>query len=102
MILEITSENFEKEVMQSQMPVLLDFWAKWCGPCRMLSPIIDEVAQETMEQIKVGKINVDDQQELATKFNIMSIPTIIYIKNGKIENRIVGLQSKETILNLIK
>ena len=102
MILEITSENFEKEVMESEKPVLLDFWATWCGPCRMLSPIVDEIAEEVSSQIKVGKINVDEEPDLAAQFDIMSIPTLVFIKEGNVEKRMVGLQAKETILDAIK
>lgn len=99
-VIEITAENFEKEVMQSEKPVLLDFWAVWCGPCQMLSPLVDEVAEER-EDIKVGKINVDEQQELAVKYQVMSIPMLLVVKNGEITNRSVGLISKDQILGLL-
>ena len=99
-VIEITAENFEQEVMQSEKPVLLDFWAVWCGPCQMLSPLVDEVAEER-EDIKVGKINVDEQQELAMKYQVMSIPMLLVVKNGEITNRSVGLISKDQILGLL-
>lgn len=97
-----TSENFEKEVLNSEKTVLIDFWATWCGPCRMLSPIIDEVESEVSGIVKVGKINVDEEQDLAVKFGIMSIPTLVVMKNGQEVKRMVGVQSKGTILEAIK
>ena len=99
-VIEITAENFEEEVMKSEKPVLLDFWAVWCGPCQMLSPLVDEVAEER-EDIKVGKINVDEQQELAMRYQVMSIPMLLVMKKGEIANRSVGLISKEEILGLL-
>lgn len=99
-VLVITNENFEQEVINSEKTVLLDFWASWCGPCRMVSPIIDEIADEHPE-IKVGKINVDEQPELARRFNIMSIPSLFVMKNGEIVNQSVGVQPKQQILELL-
>lgn len=99
-VLTITKNNFQQEVMESDKPVLLDFWAGWCGPCRMVSPIIDEIAGED-QTIKVGKINVDEQQELAAKFGVMSIPTLVVIKNGKITNKAMGARPKEQIKSLL-
>lgn len=93
-ILKVTSENFDKEVLQSEKPVLIDFYADWCGPCKMLSPIVEEVASER-EDAKVVKINIDDEQELAIKYGVMSIPTLVVVKNGEEVNRSVGLVSKE-------
>ena len=81
-VITVTSENFESEVLNSEKPVLVDFWASWCGPCRMLSPIVDEIAEE-VQTIKIGKVNVDEQQDLAGKFGVMSIPTLILFKNGQ-------------------
>lgn len=98
--LKITSENFEKEVLNSEKPVVVDFYADWCGPCKMMGPIIDELANEN-NNIKVGKVNVDDNQNLAVKYDIMSIPTIIIFKNGDISKRFIGVTSKEEILNEI-
>ena len=101
-VLTITSKNFVQEVSKSEIPVLLDFWASWCGPCKMLSPIVDEVAEEVNGKVKVGKINVDEEQELARAFNIMSIPTLVVINNGKLVNQSVGVISKQQILDMIK
>ena len=101
MVVTLTESNFEKEVLQSEKPVLVDFWAAWCGPCRMLSPLVDEIAEEN-PQIKVGKVNVDEQTGLAAKFGIMSIPTLLFFKDGQLAEKTVGLVSKqeiETILN---
>lgn len=100
-VLRITKQNFESEVMKSDKPVLLDFWAAWCGPCKMVGPIIDEVAGEMKHAAKVGKINVDEEQELADNFNVMSIPTLLVIKDGKVVERSVGLMPKKEILAMI-
>ena len=99
-VVTITKENFENEVLKSDKPVLLDFWATWCGPCRMVSPIVDEIANER-DDIKVGKINVDEQGELSMQFRIVSIPTLIVMKNGEVANNAVGAMPKEEILNLL-
>ena len=99
-VVTITKENFENEVLKSDKPVLLDFWATWCGPCRMVSPIVDEIANER-DDIKVGKINVDEQGELSMQFRIVSIPTLIVMRNGEVVNKAVGAMPKEEILNLL-
>lgn len=101
-VLTITSQNFENEVLNSDKPVLLDFWASWCGPCRMVAPIIDEVEQYVSSYAKVGKINVDEQQSLAAEYQVMSIPTLVVIKNGKEYKRAIGVQSKENIIKLLE
>lgn len=101
-VLTITSENFEKEVKESNIPVLLDFWAPWCGPCKMVSPVVDEVAKEVEGKAKVGKINVDEQTNLASSFNVMSIPTLVVINNGRVVSTSVGVKSKEEILAMLK
>ncbi len=101
-VIKITSKNFEEEVSKSNVPVLLDFWASWCGPCKMVSPIVDAVAEEVEGRVKVGKINVDEEQELASAFSVMSIPTLVVINNGKLVNQAVGVRSKEEILDMIK
>lgn len=98
--IKLTTDNFESEVLKSDKPVLVDFWAEWCGPCKSLSPIIEELAKEYRE-IKVGKVNVDEEQELVSKFEIMGIPTLLVFKEGKVVNRAVGTRSKQQILELI-
>ena len=95
-VITITNENFNEEVINSAKPVLLDFWASWCGPCRMVAPIVDEIAEER-DDIKVGKVNVDEQPELASRFGVMSIPTLVVMENGKIKNQTVGARPKNQI-----
>ena len=99
-VINITNESFENEVLRADKPVLLDFWASWCGPCRMVSPIVDEIAEERSD-IVVGKINVDEQPALASRFGIMSIPTLVVMKDGKVANHAVGERSKAQILELL-
>ena len=96
----ITNENFQNEVMHADKPVLLDFWAPWCGPCRMVSPVVEEIAAERPD-IKVGKVNVDEQPALAAQFGVMSIPMLVVIKNVQIVNQAVGARPKNAILNLL-
>ena len=98
--ININKNNFQNEVLNSEMPVLLDFWAPWCGPCRMVSPIVDEIAAERGD-IKVGKVNVDEQPELAGQFGVMSIPTLVVMKGGKVVNQIVGARPKAQILAML-
>ena len=98
--ININKNNFENEVLNSDQPVLRDFWASWCGPCRMVSPIVDEIADERSD-IKVGKINVDEQPELAAQFGVMSIPTLVVMKNGHIVSQAVGARPKAQILAML-
>ena len=99
-IVNLTRNNFKTEVMQSDKTVLIDFWAEWCGPCRMMSPVIDDVA-ETLSDVKVCKVNVDEASDLASMFGIESIPTLVVIKNGQTVNKSIGLISKEQVLQLL-
>lgn len=97
----ITKENFEAEVLKSDIPVILDFWATWCGPCRMIAPTLAEIAEENAGKVKVGKVNVDDEMDLAVQFGITAIPTLIAFKDGQQVNQAMGVMSKEQILALI-
>ena len=99
-VTNINKNNFQNEVLNSEKPVLLDFWASWCGPCRMVSPIVDEIAAERGD-IKVGKVNVDEERELAGQFGVMSIPTLVVIKGGKVVNQMVGARPKSQILAML-
>lgn len=99
--LHVTIDNFEQEVMQSDKPVLIDFWASWCGPCKMLMPVIEELAGEVTDA-KICKVNVDEQPDLAAKYGVMSIPTLVVIKNGQTVNKTVGVQSKDAILKMLR
>jgi thioredoxin 1 len=99
--LNITKNNFEREVLRSDKPVLIDFWASWCGPCRMLSPVISEIAEETAGEVKVCKVNVDDEAELASIFNVSSIPMLVVVKDGKVVNASVGVRPKDQILAML-
>lgn len=99
--LKITRENFENEVLNSDKPVLIDFWASWCGPCRMLSPTISEIAEEYKDKVKVGKVNVDEEEELAAMFGVSSIPLLVVMKDGKVVNSAVGVRPKAQIVKMI-
>ena len=98
----IDEANFETEVTQSQKPVLVDFWAEWCGPCKMIAPLLDEIAREKGDQIKVGKINIDHNQSLSVKFNVRAIPTLLFFKNGQVVDQVTGMTSKKDLLGRIE
>jgi len=100
-VITITKENFEEEVLRSSVPVLLDFWASWCMPCKMVAPIVEEIAAERTD-VKVGKINVDDEPELSGNFGVMSIPTLVVMKNGEVADSAVGARPKEAILDMLR
>ena len=100
--LTITKDNFENEVLKSDIPVIVDFWADWCGPCKMLGPVIAELAEEYEGRVKVGKINVDEEQELAVKFNVMSIPMVVKFENGEAVASSIGFRSKEQLESLLE
>ena len=100
--IRLTQENFEGEVMKSELPVLIDFWATWCGPCRMMAPIIEEIAEEKEGVLKVAKVDVDEEPELATKFGIVSIPTLVLMKGGQVVDVLVGYRPKDAVLAFVE
>ena len=97
LVFALTQENFEKEVLQSTTPVLVDFWAEWCGPCKMIAPLLDELADEYDGKVKIGKVNIDEQQALATKYGIRAIPTLLIINKGEVAEQMVGAKSKRDL-----
>lgn len=101
-VVTITNDNFEEEVLACKIPVVLDFWAEWCGPCKMQSPIIDELAAELEGKVKFGKVNVDEEAAMALKYQIMSIPTLVVMHYGIFKSKAIGLQNKEAILEMLK
>ena len=102
MSIKITEQNFDTEVLQSAMPVVVDFWADWCGPCKMLAPVLHEIAEENADTLKVGKINVDEQMELAMRFQVSSIPMLVVFKDGKAVAKSVGYRPKAEIAAMVE
>ena len=98
----INEANFDSEVTKSQKPVLVDFWAEWCGPCKMIAPVLDEIAKEKGDTIKVGKINIDDNQSLSFKYNVRAIPTLLFFKNGQVVDQVTGMTSKKDLLGRVE
>ena len=96
-----TTQNFEQEVLKSDKPVLVDFYADWCGPCKMMAPVVEELAELYQGKAKVGKLNVDDNEEIAMKYGVMSIPTLLVIKNGNVEAKMIGIQKRETLMDAL-
>lgn len=101
-VIQLTSENFKQEVGEARVPVLVDFWASWCGPCKMMGPVVEQIAKDMGESARVCKINIDEQPELASQYNVMSIPTFILFKEGKEVNRTVGAMPKEELSRLFE
>lgn len=101
-VLTLTADNFETEVLQSEKPVLVDFWASWCGPCRMIAPIVEELAKEMGDKVVVAKLNVDEEQALAQQYGVMSIPTLILFHKGETVGASVGVKPKEALVEMIK
>ncbi|MEW6482774.1 MAG: thioredoxin [bacterium] len=97
MAIELTDENFKKEVLEAEIPVVVDFWAPWCGPCRMLASVIDELAEEYKEKVKIGKLNVDENRNIAIEYGVMSIPTLKFFNKGQIVNEIIGVVNKDVL-----
>src|SRR6201988_2847228 len=100
--IELNESNFEKEVTHSDKPVIVDFWAEWCGPCKMIAPLLDEIAKENASKVKVAKVNVDENQSLSFKFNIRAIPSLLFFKNGQLRDQVTGMTSKKDLLGRIE
>ena len=100
--IELNESNFEKEVTQSDKPVIVDFWAEWCGPCKMIAPLLDEIAKEKADSVKVAKVNVDHNQSLSFKYNIRAIPSLLFFKNGQVRDQVTGMTSKKDLIGRIE
>ena len=98
-IVNLTQDNFSKEVLESSTPILVDFWAEWCGPCKMIAPVLDELADEYDGRARIGKVNIDNEQGLAQEYGVRAIPTLLLFQNGQVAEQIVGLKSKRDLKN---
>lgn len=100
--INLDESNFEREVTRSDKPVLVDFWAEWCGPCKLIAPLLDEIAREKADAIKIAKVNVDENQSLSSKYNIRAIPSLLFFKNGQLRDQVTGMASKKDLLSRIE
>jgi|SRR5437660_8699318 len=100
-VIKLDESNFDRELMQNDKPVIVDFWAEWCGPCKMIAPLLDEVAREKAGAVKVAKVNVDENQSLSLKYNIRAIPALLFFKNGQLRDQVTGVTSKKDLLSRI-
>ena len=100
-VIKLDESNFDREVTQDGKPVIVDFWAEWCGPCKMIAPLLDEIAREKADAVKVAKVNVDENQSLSLKYNIRAIPALLFFKNGQLRDQVTGVTSKKDLLNRI-
>jgi len=101
-VIKLDESNFDRELTQDDKPVIVDFWAEWCGPCKMIAPLLDEIAREKTGAVKVAKVNVDENQSLSSKYNIRAIPALLFFKNGQLRDQITGVTSKKDLLNRIE
>ena len=101
-VIKLNESNFDREVTQDGKPVIVDFWAEWCGPCKMIAPLLDEIAREKADAVKVAKVNVDENQSLSLKYNIRAIPALLFFKNGQLRDQVTGVTSKKDLLNRIE
>jgi thioredoxin 1 len=101
-VIKLDESNFDREVTQDDKPVIVDFWAEWCGPCKMIAPLLDEIAREKADAVKVAKVNVDENQGLSLKYNIRAIPALLFFKNGQLRDQVTGVTSKKDLLNRIE
>src|SRR5213596_2905044 len=101
-VIKLDESNFDRELKQDDKPVIVDFWAEWCGPCKMIAPLLDEIAREKSDSVKVAKVNVDENQSLSFKYNIRAIPSLLFFKNGQLRDQVTGMTSKKDLLNRIE